>query len=228
METNWLRARNNHTYENGRRYYGFRSEFPFPDDRTAAIAHGKINGIWLELLDGKMFVAPIGPIKKTHKFLEFATRSGSWTILVVEKHRPAPRITGMDVTQMSGDLRYFENHEIEGQWPFTPKQAFHLIHAQSLGGVIADYDGFYANAFRQLLPGGWLEVWENDFRFLTDNPQDEARLVALREWETLMHQAAARFGKRINVVAEQKGLMHSAGFVQVEERIFKVSEHIRR
>ncbi|KAJ5891132.1 S-adenosyl-L-methionine-dependent methyltransferase [Penicillium subrubescens] len=222
MEKNWLRARNNHTYENGRRYYGFRSEFPFPDDRTATVAHGAINGIWLKLLDGKTFIAPIGPVKKTHKFLEFATRSGSWTILVVEKYHPAPHITGMDVTQMSGDLRYFENHEIEGQWPFTPKQAFHLIHAQSLGGVIADYDGFYANAFRHLLPGGWLEVWENDFRFLTDNPQNEARLVALREWEMLMHQAAAKFGKRINVVAEQKGLMHSAGFVQVEERIFKV------
>jgi hypothetical protein len=130
----------------------------------------------------------------------------------------------MDPTYMSPDLQYFEHHELEGDWPFTAKQAFHLIHAQSLGGMIADYDKFYANAFQHLLPGGWLEVWENDLRFFTDNAQDETRLVALREWEALMHEAAAKFGKRVNVAAEQKELMHSAGFVQVDEQIFKVSE----
>jgi hypothetical protein len=68
-----------------------------------------------------------------------------------------------------------------------------------------------------------LEVWENDLHFFTDNLEDESRLVALRQWEALMHQAAAKFGKRINVAAEQKGLMHPAGFVQFEEQIFKVS-----
>ena len=50
--------------------------------------------------------------------------------------------------------------------------------------------------------------------------------MALREWETLMHQAAASFGKRINVVAERKEPMNSSGFVQVEEHIFKVSKYI--
>jgi hypothetical protein len=88
--------------------------------------------------------------------------------------------------------------------------------------VLADYGGFHANAYQHLVPGGWLEVRENDLWFLTDNAEDESRLVALRHWEALMEEAAAKFGKRINVAAEQKALMHSAGFVQVEEQIFKV------
>lgn len=67
-------------------------------------------------------------------------------------------------------------------------------------------------------------MWENDLRLFTDNPENETQLVALREWEALMHEAATRFGKRINVAAEQEELMHSAGFVQVEEQIFKVSK----
>lgn len=224
MELNWLTARNNHTYENGRRYYGFKAEFPFPNDQKAATAHGAISTIWYYLLDGRSFIAPVNLVRKNHKFLDFATRSGSWTIGVLERHHPAPRLTGMDPTPMLPNLRDFVHHNLEGDWPFTPKQAFHLIHAQSLGGVIADYDRFYANAFRHLLPGGWLEVWENDLRFFTDNPEDETRLVALREWEALMHAAAAKFGKRVNVAAEQKELMHSAGFVQVDEQVFKVSE----
>ncbi|KAJ5514111.1 hypothetical protein N7463_003663, partial [Penicillium fimorum] len=152
-----------------------------------------------------------------HLFLEFATRSGSWTIMAIDRHRPAPRLTGMDLADMSPDIQYFERHELHGDGPFIIKQAFHLIHAQSLGGVITDYDRFYTNAFRHLLPGEWLEVWENDLRFFTDNAQDEARLVALREWETLIHEAAAKVDKRINVAAKQKELMYSAGFVQVDE-----------
>lgn len=223
MESNWLTARNNHTYENGRRYYGFKPEFPFPDDENATTAHAMISTIW-HLLDGRTFIAPLDPAKKNHKFLEFATRSGSWTIMALDQHRPAPRLTGMDLTDMSPNLPYLERHELEGDWPFTTKQAFHLIHAQSLGGMITDYDRSYANAFRHLLPGGWLEVWENDLHFFTDNAQDEARLVALREWEALIHEAATKFDKRINVAVEQKELMHSAGFVQVDEQIFKVGE----
>ena len=144
--------------------------------------------------------------------------------MALDRHRPAPRLTGMDLTDMSPNLPYLERHELEGDWPFTTKQAFHLIHAQSLGGMITDYDRSYANAFRHLLPGGWLEVWENDLHFFTDNAQDEARLVALREWEALIHEAAVKFDKRINVAAEQKELMHSAGFVQVDEQIFKVGK----
>lgn len=82
MEQDWLRAHTNHTYENGRRYYGYKPEFPFPDDKKAVMAHGLTNTVWSHLLDQRTFVAPIGPIKKNHKLLEFATRSGSWTVRV--------------------------------------------------------------------------------------------------------------------------------------------------
>ncbi|KAJ5218409.1 uncharacterized protein N7498_000508 [Penicillium cinerascens] len=140
-----------------------------------------ITAIWQHLLDYRAFIAPLDPVQKNHKFLEFATHSSSWTIMALDRHRPAPRLTGKDPTYMSPDRRYFERHELEGDWPFAAKQAFHLIHAQSLGGVIADYDRFYTNASRHLLPGGWLEAWENDLRFFTDNAQDETWLVALRE-----------------------------------------------
>ncbi|KAL4892359.1 S-adenosyl-L-methionine-dependent methyltransferase [Aspergillus ambiguus] len=225
MDQNWLRARNNHTYENGRRYHGFKGEFPFPDDREAASAHGTINTIWCHLLDGKTFVSPIGDsqLQKNHKVLEFATRSGSWAGVVLQQQQP-PRLTGMDATHMSRDTKYFIHHDLEAEWPFTSKQAFHLIHAQSLGGLIADYDGFYARAYRHLVPGGWLEVWEKDLRFFTEsnNEQDEGRLAALRQWEALMEEAAARFGKRINVAAEQKDLTQRAGFVEVAEQVFRV------
>ncbi|KAL5362474.1 hypothetical protein BJX96DRAFT_186048 [Aspergillus floccosus] len=223
MEPNWLSARNNHTYEKGRRYHGYKGEFPFPDDHEASSAHGAINTIWYHLLDGKTLVSPIGDgqLRKNHKVLEFATRSGSWTGVVLKHQQPGPRLTGMDQTHMSRETTYFIHHDLEAEWPFTAKQAFHLIHAQSLGGLVSDYDRFYARAYRHLVPGGWLEVWENDLRFFTEanNEQDEGKLVALRQWEALMEEAAARFGKRVNVAAEQKNLMHRMGFVEVGEQV---------
>ncbi|KAF9894987.1 hypothetical protein FE257_004611 [Aspergillus nanangensis] len=250
LQDGWLIARNNHTYENGRRYYGYNSEHPFPDDTKGLLAHSILNIIWYHLLGEKMFVSPIGgdgQLRKNHKLLEFATRSGSWANALLaerweqqhqqqqqqqrqrrrqEPPHPGPRLTSMDSMYMSTPTNwsYFIHHELEAEWPFTSKQAFHLIHAQSLGGILTDHDGFYARAHRHLVPGGWLEVWENDFRFFTEsnNEQDEEKLVALRQWETLMEEAADTFGKRINVAAVQKVLMLRAGFVEVDEQVFKV------
>jgi predicted methyltransferase len=60
------------------------------------------------------------------------------------------------------------HHELEGTWPFTARQAFHYIRGFALGGVIADYDGLYRNAYKHLLPGGWFEVRDHDLQFFVD------------------------------------------------------------
>lgn len=74
----------------------------------------------------------------------------------------------MNVTHMSPNLGYFEDHDLKGDWPFTARHAFHLIHAQSLGRVLADRGGFYANAYQHLIPSRWLEVSGNGLRFFTN------------------------------------------------------------
>ena len=61
-----------------------------------------------------------------------------------------------------------------------------------------------------------MEIKENDLH----NAEDERLLVVLKQWEALIEEVAATFGKRINVAAEQKALMLSAGFVQVDEQTF--------
>jgi hypothetical protein len=55
--------------------------------------------------------------------------------------------------------------------------------------MVADYEGLYRNAYRHLLLGGWVEVWENDLQFFTgapgeENKKKEGKLVALRGWES--------------------------------------------
>lgn len=143
-----------------------------------------------------------------------------------EQHSKAC-ITAMDPTYMHFEGRQFVHHDLEGDWPFSSKKAFHFIHAQSLGGLIADWDGFYRNAYKHLVPGRWLEVRENDIRLFCSDDDDDAVLdrqaPAVKQWQELMEQAAEKFGKRINVAGMQRELMERAGFVEVKEQVFKFS-----
>ncbi|KAL4972382.1 hypothetical protein BDW66DRAFT_162953 [Aspergillus desertorum] len=154
-----LRLRNNHTWEYGRCYHGYKSEFRFPDD--------------------------------------YETKAG----LV------SPRLTGLEPAWMSGDSRpaWLLAQDLEGPWPFTAKEAFHLIHGEALGGMLKDWEGFYANVFKHLVPGGWEGKWD-----------------ATKQWSELINEAAQKFGKRINMGAEQKELMEKAGLVNVQDQVFKV------
>jgi hypothetical protein len=120
------------------------------------------------------------------------------------------------------DWRELLHHDLEGEWPFSAKQAFHLIHAQSLGGLLADWEGFYQNAYKHLVPGGWLEVKDHDIWLCSDDG-DCGVPDAVRQWQELLEEAAEKFGKRINVAAKQREWMEGAGFVEVKEQVFKVA-----
>ncbi|KAL4977668.1 hypothetical protein BDW66DRAFT_158756 [Aspergillus desertorum] len=118
----YLRLKNNHTWENGRRYHGYKSEFPFPDDYET-----KASSIWHHLTSGKPF---------------------------------------------------------------------------ALGRLLKDWDGFYVNVFKHLVPGGWVEIREHDLKFCPREGKEketEGKWDATKQWSELMHEAAQKFGKRINM-----------------------------
>lgn len=164
--------------------------------------------------------------------LDFATRSGDWAhdFYRSEQHSKA-KITAMDPIYMQRfEGRKFLHHTLEGDWPFSAKRAFHFIHAESLGGVVVDFEGFHSNSYKHLVPGRWLEVRENDIRPFCSDDDDHhdggevlgLQAPALKQWQELLAQAAEKFGKRINVAWMQRELMERAGFIKVKEQVFKV------
>ncbi|KAL4746949.1 hypothetical protein BDW72DRAFT_206905 [Aspergillus terricola var. indicus] len=221
-----LRLKNNHTWENGRRYHGYKSEFPFPDDQriTASL-------VWPDLTAEKPFVAPLDlPLKKNIKILDVAARGGAWIYSLLDSDDGTyakARVTGLEPAWMVGDAgpSWLLHRDLEGPWPFTAKEAFHLIHGEALGGLLKDWDGFYANVFKHLVPGGWVEIREHDLKFFPREGKEkdmEGKWDATKQWSELMDDAARKFGKRINMGAEQKELMEKAGLVDVQEQVFKV------
>ena len=62
MNKDGLEARGNrvnHTYENGRRYHGFKAEFPFPNDEESQGHFEHLRTLWERILDNELFSAPI-------------------------------------------------------------------------------------------------------------------------------------------------------------------------
>ncbi|KAL4956777.1 hypothetical protein BDW69DRAFT_192138 [Aspergillus filifer] len=145
LDFSHVRGRNDHTWENGQRYHGHTSQFPFPDDATT---NGGI--VWTFLLDGKPFLAPLPlPLNKGTMILDVAARDGSWIYSVKDHDHP----------------KWIIHEELEGSWCFTAKQAFHFIRGEALGSLLTDWEGFNTNVFKHLVRGGWVEVLEHDRNF---------------------------------------------------------------
>ncbi|KAL4814355.1 hypothetical protein BDW67DRAFT_186739 [Aspergillus spinulosporus] len=53
------------------------------------------------------------------------------------------------------------------------------------------------------------------------SPEKEEKLVTLRKWEKLMAEAAEKFGKPSNLAEKHKALMERAGFIEVQEQVYK-------
>ncbi|KAL4995767.1 hypothetical protein BDV10DRAFT_124629 [Aspergillus recurvatus] len=221
-----LRLRNDHTWENGRRYHGHKGEFPFPDDQvtTAGI-------VWPDLADGKPFIAPLPlPLKKNTKILNVAARGGDWLYSLLDRDDglyAKARVTGLEPAYMvnDGSPAWLLHRSLEGPWPFTSKEAFHLIYGEALGGLLEDWEGFYANVFKHLVPGGWVEIREHDLKFQPRAGKEkemEGKWDAIKQWSELMDEAAEKFGRKINMGPKQKKLMEQAGFVEVQEQVFKI------
>jgi hypothetical protein len=222
-----------HTIENGRRYRGHKDEFPWPNDDVTVSSYSSLNTAWAYLLEdvGRDLISAPVVLHKGTKFLDCGARGTTWTYEVVEKYAGTRPAVIDPVCGWLWPTYVTVHHELEGEWPFTARQAFHYIRSLALGGMIADYDGLYRNAYEHLLPGGWYEVRDHDLQFFVDAgsgeddgavKKNEEKLVLLRRWEKLMAEAADKFGKPINMGAKHKEMMEQGGFTDVHEEVFKV------
>lgn len=73
---------------------------------------------------------------------------------------------------------------------------------------------------RNLQPGGYFEFQDNDFPIRADD-DSLSESSSLFRWSTLLIDASASLGRPINVAHKYKDLMQAAGFVDIEERIYK-------
>jgi hypothetical protein len=112
----------------------------------------------------------------------------------------------------------FQVDDLEEEWNYSYK--FDFIFCRMLTGSITDWPKLFAQSYKNLEPGGWIECHD----ILLPGQSDDGTLKEdspTMQWANNMIEAAAKFGRFADSALHYKQQMQDAGFVNVNEVIYK-------
>lgn len=100
-----------------------------------------------------------------------------------------------------------------------------FVHIRALYGCIDDWLGLYRQAYKGLVPGGWIEHLEFDITPYSQAPEvadDEDHIF--KQWSNVLLEAMERTGKtgRIGMDGTMRKHMEEASFVDIVEETYRV------
>jgi hypothetical protein len=117
----------------------------------------------------------------------------------------------------------FEVDDFTRPW-LHPRNSFDFVNARALFGCVADWPALLHEAYNSLAPGGWFESTECGTSFFTDATPSgvlpENHII--RQWCELVVEGGRRSGKILDLAGKMGTMLKRAGFVNVEEKVFKV------
>ncbi|CAP86336.1 Pc20g10070 [Penicillium rubens Wisconsin 54-1255] len=170
--------------------------------------------------------APIG--KSPQHILDIGTGKGTWAIYPCSYYvtlTSSATVRGVDifpppVTWMPPNC-LFEVDDILREW--TWREPFDFIHMRLMLGSFTPegWDQLYKQCYDALTPGGWIEQVELDVRVYSDDgslKQDST----LATWGDNFIGCSERAGRSLLTQETMRGAMEKAGFVDVQEKLYKI------
>jgi hypothetical protein len=104
-----------------------------------------------------------------------------------------------------------------------PENSIDYVHIRWLFGSIKDWDGLFAQAYKCLKPGGYLESHEPSVQFDSDDGTVHEK-TAMGQFGKFFIEGGRKMGRSTTVLEDgvQRKAMEAAGFVGIEEQDFKV------
>ncbi|KAL8709150.1 MAG: hypothetical protein Q9220_006030 [cf. Caloplaca sp. 1 TL-2023] len=181
-------------YEHGRRYHAYKEgRYVLPNDEEEQNRMDLQYHAMRLAFGDKPFFAPLGD--KVQRILDAGTGT-------------APNVK-------------YQVDDLEQPWTF-PSSHFDLVHTRIMLGSLRNWPSFFAQSFKHLRPGGYVECHE----LSVDARADDDTLTknsAITAWCRNQEEAMQKIGMTLVVTGDViKGQMQGAGFVDVEVKEFKI------
>jgi len=221
-----------YAYENGRRYNAYRAgSYPLPNDGDEQDRLDLAHHIFRLILDGKLYQAPIvgtlqHPQPSVQRVLDVGTGTGIWAMDFADEF-PEATVTGTDLSPIQPKWVppncQFYIEDAESEWIYGDYGAtFDFIHTRGLAGSISDWVKLYKQMYKNLKPGGWVEIQEYNCNAYYNDDETAKKAIWCQTWLKTLDDASIKFGKRLDVADHQKGWLEEAGFVNVTDMVVKI------
>ncbi|EFQ31054.1 methyltransferase domain-containing protein [Colletotrichum graminicola M1.001] len=208
--------------ENGRTYHAYKDgAYLLPNDDLELDRLDLQHNLFLLTMRNRLHLVPLDRENPPQRVLDIGTGTGIWAIDFADNN-PASTVIGVDLSPVQPSYvppnAYFQIEDIE-EHPWTFSQKFDFIHSRMNTAGVRDFPALFRQAYRNLNPGGWIEVTDSTPAACDDGTLTEDS--ALIQWCQLLAKGTAALGTPFGGASKYKDQLREAGFVNVNEVVFK-------
>ncbi|KAK2749034.1 methyltransferase domain-containing protein [Colletotrichum kahawae] len=211
-----------HEYENGRRYHRFRhGRYPLPNDETEQDREEMKHTMFLELLDGDLFLAPIGD--DPQKIIDIGTGTDTNPSVTVGDLYPGASVLGIDLSPIQPSWAppnvKFLVDDAEDDW--LNGDDYDFVHFRAVAILLRKLDKVLTDAYNHMKPGGWIEFQELHGQIHSDDGTmaDDDKL---KEFYELVVEAFQNLGLNLHNARDLRPHLEAAGFKDIHCEVKKI------
>ncbi|RBA14309.1 hypothetical protein FPRO05_03101 [Fusarium proliferatum] len=186
--------------ENGRTYHAY---------KDGDLQHH----LFLLTFDERLHAAPLP--KTLNRAFDAGCGTGIWAIEFADEH-PGCEVIGVDLSPIQPSAvppnAAFYVDDLEEPWEYSDK--FDFVFARFLTGSILDWPKFFSESYKNLNPGGRIEMIDIIYPLLSDDGT-LTKDSALCKWSDLLHDIFTKNGRPMDSALKYKDQLEAAGFADV-------------
>ncbi|KAJ5216010.1 uncharacterized protein N7498_002417 [Penicillium cinerascens] len=217
--------------ENGRRYHRYHEgAYPYPNDEQELDRLDMQHHMFRMVMEDKLYNVPLDDPKE---LLDIGTGSGIWPIEMAPLF-PNAAITGTDLspvqpTEVPENVHFLVDDATEDEWLWD-QDHFDYIHIGNMTGAMSSFKKLLQQTFKHLKAGAYVECQEldpkpkcDDDTMPPENPDGFSKF-ALHDWFDLNMRSSQELepSRQFRIAPRIERWMKEVGFVDVEQRLFKV------